>query len=130
MNFAAHSLFSFVRARAAGIALWALSCSAVWSAESVPSPAPAPSSPNSLTQATVQLGALSCASRVEQVTRYVGYANGIGASVMGPAQPADQRVFALQMEIAAGAASNSLVDINFAAQQVNGCGASYEAVSY
>jgi hypothetical protein len=85
---------------------------------------------NSLTQATVQLGALSCASRVEQVTRYVGYSNGMGASVMVPAPPVDQRMFAIQMEIAAGAASNSLVDMNFAAQQANGCGASYQAVSY
>ena len=118
------------RALGLGWVVWAICCGAVWSAELAPPAATVPAAPNSLTQATVQLGALSCASRVEQITRYVGYANGMGASVMVPAQPADQRVFALQMEIAAGAASNSLVDLNFASQQANGCGASYEAVSY
>lgn len=130
MNLTVHSLLASVRARVAAGLLCALCCSTVWAAEPAAPAPPAPSGPNSLTQATVQLGALSCASRVEQVTRYVGYANGMGASVMLPAQPADQRLFALQMEIPAGAASNSLVDINFAAQQANGCGATYEAVSY
>jgi hypothetical protein len=49
---------------------------------------------------------------------------------MAPAAPADQRLFAIQMEVPAGASSNSLVDITFAPQQANGCGASYEAISY
>jgi hypothetical protein len=85
---------------------------------------------NILTQAVVKAGVLSCAARVEQVTRFLGFGPNAGASAMVPAQPADQRVFALQMEVPAGAASNSLVDMTFAPQQANGCGASYEAISY
>jgi len=91
---------------------------------------PAAGSANALTQAAVQVGALSCASRVEQVTRFLGFGPGVGASLMAPAAPADQRLFAIQMEVPAGASSNSLVDITFAPQQANGCGASYEAISY
>ena len=86
--------------------------------------------PNNLTQAVVKAGALSCAARVEQVTGSLGFGPNVGASVMVPAQPFDQRMFALQMEVAAGAASNSLVNMTFAPQQANGCGASYEAISY
>jgi hypothetical protein len=87
-------------------------------------------SPNSLTNAAVQVGALSCASRVEQVTRFLGFGPGVGASLMAPAAPADQRMFAIQMEVPAGANSNSLVNMSFAPQQANGCGATYEAISY
>jgi hypothetical protein len=85
---------------------------------------------NALTQAAVQVGALSCASRVEQVSRFLGFGPGVGASLMAPAAPADQRLFAMQMEVAAGASSNSLVNMTFAPQQANGCGATYEAISY
>lgn len=85
---------------------------------------------NALTQAAVQVGALSCASRVEQVTRFLGFGPGVGASLMAPAAPADQRLFAIQMEVPAGASSNSLVNMSFAPQQANGCGATYEAISY
>jgi hypothetical protein len=85
---------------------------------------------NSVTQAAVQAGALSCASRVEQMTRFAGFGAGTGATLMIPAQPVDQRLFAVQMEVAAGASSNTLVDISFAPQQSNGCGATYEAISY
>jgi hypothetical protein len=92
--------------------------------------APAAGGANALTQASVQAGALSCASRVEQVTRFLGFGPGVGASLMAPAAPADQRMFAIQMEVAAGASSNSLVDMSFAPQQANGCGATYEAISY
>ena len=106
--------------------------------QAAPAPAAAPNSnatanpggANALTQAAVQVGALSCASRVEQVTRFLGFGPGVGASLMAPAAPADQRLFAIQMEVPAGASSNSLVNMSFAPQQANGCGATYEAVSY
>jgi hypothetical protein len=49
---------------------------------------------------------------------------------MPPAAPADQRLFAMQIEVPAGASSNSLVNMTFAPQQANGCGATYEAISY
>ena len=88
------------------------------------------SSPNNLTQAVVQAGVLSCASRVEQVTRFAGFGPNTGASLMIPSQPVDLRLFSIQMEISAGVGSSTFVDMNFAPQQANGCGASYEAISY
>lgn len=99
-------------------------------AQAAPAGNPPAGAPNGLTQAAVQVGALSCASRVEQVTRFLGFGPGVGASLMPPAAPTDQRVFAMQMEVPAGASSNSLVNMTFAPQQANGCGATYEAISY
>ena len=49
---------------------------------------------------------------------------------MPPAAPADQRLFSVQMELPAGATGNSLVDMTFAPGQANGCGATYQAVSF
>lgn len=90
----------------------------------------AESGPNALTRAVVQRGMLSCAARVEQVTRFLGFGPQAGAHLMPPSAPADQRVFALQMELPAGAAGNSFVDMNFAPQQANGCGATYQSVTF
>lgn len=86
--------------------------------------------PNAMTRAVVQRGVLSCAARVEQVTRFLGFGAQAGAHFMPPPQPADQRLFSLQMELPAGAAGNSFVDMSFAPQQANGCGATYQAVSF
>lgn len=86
--------------------------------------------PNAMTRAVVQRGVLSCAARVEQVSRFLGYGSQAGAHLMPPPAPADQRVFALQMEVPAGAAGNSFVDMSFAPQQANGCGATYQTVTF
>jgi hypothetical protein len=86
--------------------------------------------PNAMTRAVVQRGVLSCAARVEQVTRFLGFGAQAGAHFMPPPQPADQRLFSLQMELPAGAAGNSFVDMSFAPQQANGCGATYQTVSF
>lgn len=88
------------------------------------------SGPNAMTRAVVQRGILSCAARVEQVTRFLGFGPQIGAHLMPPPAPVDQRVFSLQMEVPAGAAGNSFVDMSFAPQQANGCGATYQTVTY
>ena len=90
----------------------------------------AESGPNALTRAMVQRGTLSCAARVEQVSRFLGFGAQAGAHLMPPPAPADQRIFALQMELPAGAAGNSFVDMSFAPQQANGCGATYQTVTY
>ena len=86
--------------------------------------------PNALTRAAVQRGILQCAARVEQVSKFTGFGAQAGGLLMAPANPSDQRLFALQMEVPAGAAVNSFVDMDFAPNQANGCGASYAAVSY
>jgi hypothetical protein len=86
--------------------------------------------PNAMTRAVVQRGVLTCAARVEQVTRFLGFGAQAGAHFMPPPQPADQRLFSLQMELPAGAAGNSFVDMSFAPHQANGCGATYQSVSF
>lgn len=86
--------------------------------------------PNAMTRAVVQRGMLSCAARVEQVSRFLGFGPQAGAHLMPPPAPADQRLFAVQMELPAGATGNSFVDMSFAPQQANGCGATYQTVTY
>ena len=86
--------------------------------------------PNGMTRAAVQRGILQCAARVEQVSKFTGFGPQAGGVLLAPANPADQRLFAMQMEVPAGAASNSLIDMDFAPNQANGCGAAYQAVSY
>ena len=90
----------------------------------------AESGPNALTQAVVQRGVLSCAARVEQVSRFLGFGPQAGAHLMTPPAPPDQRLFSLQVELPAGATGNSLVDMTFAPGQSNGCGATYQTVTY
>jgi hypothetical protein len=60
----------------------------------------------------------------------LGFGAQAGAHFMPPPQPADQRLFSLQMELPAGAAGNSFVDMSFAPHQANGCGATYQSVSF
>lgn len=98
-------------------------------AQSAPAPAAEPG-PNALTRAVVQRGVLSCAARVEQVSRFLGFGPQAGAHLMPPSAPADQRLFSVQMELPAGAAGNSFVDMSFAPGQSNGCGATYQTVTY
>ena len=123
------------------VAVAALSVGASWAQQSGPAaPAPAPSTsvsnrePGStaVTQAAVQQGILQCAARVEQLSRFIGFANTTqaGALLVAPAPPVDQRLFSVAIELPAGAVGNSLVDISFAPNQANGCGATYQAVSY
>jgi hypothetical protein len=76
---------------------------ATTAAQATPAGNPPAGAPNGLTQAAVQAGALSFASRVEQVTRFLGFGPGVGASLIPPAAPADQRLFAMQIEVPAGA---------------------------
>jgi hypothetical protein len=100
--------------------------------ESAPAPAanPVEAGPNALTRALVQRGVLSCAARVEQVSQFLGFGPQAGAHLMPPVAPTDQRLFSVQMELPAGAAGNSFVDMSFAPQQANGCGATYQTVTY
>lgn len=116
--------------------LWGASTSAVM-AQNSPAPAAGAETqaqsaegPNAMTRAAVQRGVLNCAARVQQVTQFLGFGPQAGGTLMAPANPVDQRVLAMQMEVPAGASSNSLVDMDFAPNQANGCGASYSAVSY
>lgn len=95
-----------------------------------PQDAAADAGPNAMTRAAVQRGVLSCAARVQQVTQFLGFGPLAGGMLMAPASPVDQRLFSMQMEVPAGATGNSYVDMTFAPNQNNGCGATYESVSY
>jgi len=109
-----------------------------------PAAAPALSSPtpnnaanrggaNAVTQAAVQLGAFACASRINQVSNFLGFNAQAGALIMmAPSQP-DQRLIPLAMEVLPddpANASSAYVSATFAPNQANGCGAAYDAVIY
>jgi hypothetical protein len=98
-------------------------------------PATAPTAPtaanaaNAVTQAAVQHGVLTCVSRINQVTNFLGFGPQAGALLMAHAQQPDTRLLPLAMEVPTEAGS-TYVSATFAPGQANGCGAAYEAVSY
>lgn len=92
-------------------------------------PAQKSPAPNALTQAAVQQGILNCAFRINQLTQLLGFNDQSGALLLTPPNAPDQRVVPLAMEIPLGADS-AYVSMQFAPNQANGCGASYDAVVY
>ena len=87
------------------------------------------SGPNAVTRAAVGQNLLKCASRVEQVSNFLGFSANAGAFLMASPQDGDNRIAPLLMEVPTpdGAA---YVSATFAANQSNGCGATYDAVMY
>lgn len=92
------------------------------------SPAPA-AGPNAVTRAAVGQNILKCASRVEQVSNYLGFNANAGAFLMGSPQDGDNKITPLLMEVPTpdGVA---YVSATFAANQSNGCGVTYDALTY
>lgn len=84
---------------------------------------------NTITQTVVQKGVLNCASRIEQVTNFLGYGPQAGVVVIIPPVQSDQRIIPLTMEVNSGSGS-AYVSATFAPNQANGCGAAYDAVIY
>jgi hypothetical protein len=84
---------------------------------------------NAITQTAVQQGVLNCASRINQVTTFLGYTPQAGALLMTPPAQPDQRLLPLAMELPTEAGS-AYVSASFAPNQANGCGATYDAVAY
>ncbi|HCI52298.1 MAG TPA: hypothetical protein DE312_03025 [Gallionella sp.] len=84
---------------------------------------------NGVTQAAVQQGVLNCASRINQVTNFLGFTPQAGALLMIPPAQPDQRVIPMVMEVTTDSGS-AYISANFAPNQANGCGASYDAVAY
>lgn len=89
----------------------------------------APAGANALTLVAVQKGALSCASRIEQISNYLGFSGQAGAMLMPPPAPADQRLLPVAIGLPT-ATGSAYVSATFAPHQANGCGASYDAVVY
>lgn len=84
---------------------------------------------NAITQAAVQKGALNCASRIEQVSNFLGFGQQTGALLLIPPAQPDQRLISLAMEVPTESGS-AYVSASFAPNQANGCGAAYDAVVY
>lgn len=84
---------------------------------------------NAITQTAVQQGVLNCAARINQVTTYLGYTAQAGALLMTPPAQPDQRLVPLAMELPTDAGA-AYASASFAPNQANGCGATYDAVSY
>jgi len=83
-----------------------------------------------VTQALVSQGVLACASRINQVTSFLGNGNQLGATLLGiPGQP-DQRMVSVSMELLSPDKTSAYASASFAPNQANGCGAVYEAVIY
>lgn len=90
---------------------------------------PPQAGPNAVTSAVVQRGVLTCASRVEQVSNFLGFSAKAGAMLPAlPPQP-DRSLLPLVMEVPLEQGV-AFVSMNFAPNQYNGCGASYDAISY
>jgi len=84
---------------------------------------------NAITQAAVQQGALNCASRINQVSNFLGFGPQAGAVLMMPPSQPDQRLIPLAMEVPTDG-SSAYVSATFTPNQANGCGAAYDAVVY
>lgn len=85
--------------------------------------------PNAITQSAVRQGVLTCATRINEVTNFVGFNNQVGATLMVPPNQADQQLLTVVMEIPTSA-NAAYVSATFAPNQANGCGATYDAVVY
>ena len=87
---------------------------------------------NVYADATVRLGALSCAARVNQVTDFLVSEHGTKAAgfVFPAPAPADKRLLSLSLSIASADIPQPYVGASFAPGQAAGCEASYDIVSY
>ncbi|MDB9958526.1 hypothetical protein OAD42_05520 [Oceanospirillaceae bacterium] len=86
--------------------------------------------PNLVTSAAVSKGVLSCADRVENVTNFLGFGPQAGALLMAAPQQPNKSIVSVVMEIPITQTITGYVSSNFAPNQANGCGASYDAVIY
>ncbi|MEO8628501.1 MAG: hypothetical protein ABI612_10435 [Betaproteobacteria bacterium] len=92
-------------------------------------PAPTTGGANAITLAAAQKGVLNCASRINQVSLFLGFGPQAGAVLMVPPSEPDQRLIALAMEVTTEG-NSGYVSAAFAPNQANGCGAAYDAVMY
>ncbi|MGD0489090.1 MAG: hypothetical protein ABSB94_18120 [Syntrophorhabdales bacterium] len=84
-----------------------------------------------VTQMAVNLGVLSCASRINQVVNFLGGSGQeTGAFIFTPPAQPDQSMFSVSMEVPGGGGDTAYATATFAPNQANGCGALYETVAY
>jgi len=78
---------------------------------------------NPITQAAVQLGVLTCASRVQQVTQFLGVNAETRASLRRPANPPDLNSFSVAMAVATDGTTGLALAEFYPSQ--TGCKATY-----
>lgn len=119
---------NFFRTIIAAAALLHCGASSAQSAAQVV-PASQPSASNAVTQAAVQQGVLSCASRINQVTNFLGFNAQSGALLMVPPGQPDQRLLPVAIENVTETGP-AYLSATFAPNQANGCGVTYDAIVY
>ncbi len=82
-----------------------------------------------LTRTAAQAGLLSCAARIEQVSRFLGAGNQMAFQLSLPQPPRDLRMAGAAMEITPPAGASSYASAQFAAAG-RGCDAIYQTVTY
>jgi hypothetical protein len=88
-----------------------------------------PGAPSAMTEAAAKAGVLSCAGRIDQVSKFLGAGNEISFLFMMPPPPRDQRLVTSAMEIDNKSVPSAYASADFAAT-AQGCGASYQTVTY
>ena len=84
---------------------------------------------NALAQALGHWGVNNCSDRVNQVSTFVGFNPSSAAMALMPPTQENQRMIPVAMEIPTETGT-AYVSANFAPNQANHCGASYDAVVY
>ena len=97
---------------------------------STPAPPPAKTTTNPVTQAAVNAGVLSCASRINQVSNFLTANNQSGVFLFVPEGNRDRRMFSASFEIVTPNASTIYATASFAPNQENGSGAVYDTIEY
>jgi hypothetical protein len=84
-----------------------------------------------VTQAAVNMGVLSCASRINQVVNFLkGDGRDGGVFIFTPPAEPDRSMFSVSMEVAGAGTGAVYATATFAPNQANGCGALYETVAF
>lgn len=101
------------------------------SVQSKKSAGPVPSAVNSITQAAVKAGVLTCASRINQVSNFItSEARDTGFYLFLPSSQQDQNIFSVSMEIQSKDSLTAYASESFTPNQSNGCSAIYDEVIF
>jgi hypothetical protein len=84
-----------------------------------------PSAPSAMTVAAAKAGVLSCAGRIDQVSKFLSAGNEVSFLFLLPPPPRDQRLVTTAMEIDNKSVPSAYASADFAAT-AQGCGASYQ----
>lgn len=101
-----------------------------FAAAAVPSSHTGNSGSNPLTKGMVDKGVLSCASRINSMTNFLGNNAQVGAFLFIPSKDPDQHLVSSSLEIIDKQKQLIYASSSFAPNQMNGCGAVYDAVMW